>query len=312
MSDINDRLMQAKERLRKKRKLDSMLHGQQAMLKEEQHQCRRHEQVLAAERADVQQLEGFSLTGLFYSILGTKEERLERERQEHLAARLKHEACTAAVSEIQQEIERLQRELTAYTEAQDEYERLIEEKRQLIDSAADGRAEKLIDVSERLADLEADQKEIQEAVRAGETAERALRKVQRELQSAENWGTWDLLGGGSMVTLAKHSQIDSAKQQARVAQRHLRQFQEELADADQRLHVSLGEIGGFSTFADFFFDGMIADWVVQSKVQNASEACVSAIRNVAAALNECRRRLSETEQQIEQVANERREFVERA
>ena len=57
---------------------------------------------------------------------------------------------------------------------------------------------------------------------------------------------------------------------------------------------------------------MIADWIVQSKVQNASEACVSAIRNVAAALSECRRRLSETEQQLDEITAERRQFIETA
>ena len=58
--DIHDRLMLAKERLRQKQKLDSTLRSQQAVLKEEQHKCRQHEQVLAAERADVEQLEGFT------------------------------------------------------------------------------------------------------------------------------------------------------------------------------------------------------------------------------------------------------------
>ena len=121
-----------------------------------------------------------------------------------------------------------------------------------------------------------------------------------------------MLGGGTISTWAKHSKIDSAKRQAQVAQGHLRRFQEELADADQRLHVSLGDIGGFSIFADFFFDGLIADWNVQSKVQKASSACDAAIRQVASAVGDCRRKLREVEQEIEQVESKRREFIEEA
>ncbi|TWU47299.1 hypothetical protein Poly51_50990 [Rubripirellula tenax] len=68
-----------------------------------------------------------------------------------------------------------------------------------------------------------------------------------------------------LTTMAKHSKMDAAKSQARISQRKLMQFEEELADADERLHVSL-QIDGFSKFADYFFDGLIADWIVQSKI----------------------------------------------
>jgi len=53
---------------------------------------------------------------------------------------------------------------------------------------------------------------------------------------------------------------------------NLERFQEELADAGVRLNLAL-EIDGFSKFADFFFDGIISDWIVQSKIQNASSVC---------------------------------------
>ena len=75
--------------------------------------------------------------------------------------------------------------------------------------------------------------------------------------------------------------------------------------------VSL-EIGGFSKFADYFFDGLIADWVVQSKIQQASSACSSTISRVTSAVSECRRRLTETEQDIEKVSEGRQEFIEQA
>jgi DNA repair exonuclease SbcCD ATPase subunit len=103
---------------------------------------------------------------------------------------------------------------------------------------------------------------------------------------------------------------DAAREHAYTAQRCLRSFQKELADADERLSVSL-EIGGFAKFADYFFDGLIADWVVQSKIHNASSACSSALSQVSAVLGKCRKRLTEVETAIEEVKNEQREFVER-
>ena len=113
-----------------------------------------------------------------------------------------------------------------------------------------------------------------------------------------------VFGGGLLATMAKHSQIDAARRQAQIAQLELRRFQEELADADQRLHVSLKDIGGLTVFADYFIDGLITDWVVQSKIQNALAACSSAINTVNTAFGQCRRRLSDTETSIEQLVRD--------
>ena len=310
--DINDRLTLAKERLRHRQKLDAMLRQAREVLAEEQRKQTRNEQVLAREQRDVEKLEGLSLTGLFHAVLGTKEERLEKERQEYLAAKLKHHEATQAAGEAMLQVERLERELAPYRNAAAEYDRVIEEKERFISQGGGERAAELLDLSERLAELESDRKELKEAVAAGEKARYALEEASGELRSAEGWGTWDLLGGGTLATMAKHSRIDSARERAEEARRHLHRFREELADADRRLHVSLGEIGGFSTFADYFLDGLIADWVVQSRVRQSLEACSSAVSQVAAALGECRRRLAEVEREIEQVATRRREFVERA
>jgi len=40
------------------------------------------------------------------------------------------------------------------------------------------------------------------------------------------------------------------------------------------------EIGDFLTFADYFFDGLIADWLVQSKIQDAKAQVENAIIQV--------------------------------
>jgi hypothetical protein len=312
LDDIHDRLMEAKQRLRAKQKLEAMLHEVKTAQERERQKCRRHKEILALERADVDKLEGYGITGLFYSVLGTKEERLEQERQEYLAAKLKYKESVRAIEEAHSEIQRLETELDQYSGAQVDYDQLLEEKRRLLRRNGGQRAEELIQISERLGDLEANQKELQEAVQAGDLAEDALKHVQSELSSAENWGTFDMLGGGGLTTWMKHTRIDSARDQARVAQRRLRVFEEELADADKRLNVALDKIGGFSKFADFFFDGLIADWIVQSRVQEASKACDSVLDEVSATLADCRRQLSEVEQKAKQLAAERRHFIEQA
>jgi hypothetical protein len=278
LKPLDQRLMQIKERIRSKQKLDAMLK-----------QARNS----------------------FYTVLGTKEERLEKERQEFLAAQLKYEEASESRQASEAEVQRIETELQPLAGVEDEYQQLLSEKEAALAAAGDGTAESLLRLSESLADLTADAKELQEAVVAGEQAMQALRSVRSELKSAANWGTFDMLGGGLLSTMAKHSKIDEAKSQAHRAQRYLRHFEEELADADERLHVSL-KIDGFSKFADYFFDGLIADWIVQSKIQNAASACENTISQVTSAISTCRRRLTEALEQQQDVAEQRQAFIEQA
>lgn len=309
---IDEQLMQARQQLRRRRKLESMRGEARRILLDEQAKLSHYQRKLDDEQADVDKLEEFSLTGLFYSVLGTKEERLQRERQEVLAAKLKHDETAEAVRHAAIEVERLEAELSGFRSAEADFERLLEQKEQLLRQAGDGRTSTLLALSEQAADLRAELRELDEALEAGDAALDALEGVRAELRSAQNWGTWDLLGGGMLSTMAKHSHIDVARSRAHRAQERLHRFREELADADQRLNVSLNDIGGFSTFADYFFDGLIADWVVQSKIDNASSACVAAIGRVREAILACRHRREVVKQQIEHVAEQRRQFIEEA
>ena len=139
---------------------------------------------------------------------------------------------------------------------------------------------------------------------------RSLQDVHAELAAAAGWGTWDMLGGDMIATIAKHSKIDSAKQKGQYAQLNLERFQEELADAGVRLNLAL-EIDGFSKFADFFFDGIISDWIVQCKIQNASSVCSATLTCVQLAVHQCERRLKEVNQAVEGLNNSRLEFIEK-
>jgi len=311
LKEINERLMSARKRVRSARKIESMLREAREILESELKKCAALEERCAAEKNDVDKLEGLSLAGLFHSVLGTKKERMKEEQREYLAAQLKHEESALVVEEARNEVQRLEDELSNLGNADAEYDAVIRQKQDLLVGATGAPAEQLLTLSENLADLKSDGKELQEAIRAGNSALSALQLVSSELKSAANWGTWDMFGGGMVSSMIKHSKIDTAKEHAHRAQQQLTRFREELADAGQRLKVSI-EIGGFSKFADFFFDGLIADWMVQSKIREASTACSDTITLVTAALQECRRRLEETENQTEGLGAQRLKLIEEA
>ncbi|HUP79815.1 MAG TPA: hypothetical protein VM260_14780, partial [Pirellula sp.] len=262
---INEKLLRAKERVRAKRKLEAMLAEAQRQFQEEQQRCFKHRQLLGSEQAHVENLEGVSLISLFFTILGTKSERLEKVNQEYLSAKLKHTEAIEAVKFAKTEFDRLEQRLIDFRDADREYARLVEEKHRLLVETRDHRAEALGGLIERLVELGADSLELQEAIQAGTAALESLERVRSELRTAEDVWTSDELGDDFKATKAKLSRIDTASQYAQVAQRRLRKFQEELGDTNLRLLVAV-HIDGFSTFAESFFDGLISDWVVNSKI----------------------------------------------
>lgn len=110
--------------------------------------------------------------------------------------------------------------------------------------------------------------EINEAVRAGEKALVSLRAAQSKLVSARNWGIWDILGGGLITSMVKHSRIDDASSYLESARMDLKVFQRELKDISDFSELGI-DVGGFLSFADLFLDGIIADWMVQRKIDEA-------------------------------------------
>lgn len=119
-------------------------------------------------------------------------------------------------------------------------------------------------------------KEIREAIEAGERALVSLRRADEKLSSARTWGIIDLIGGNFFSGMLKHSRLAGASRCIEDAKVDLRRFQRELTDV-QGLDYIIVDVGEFMSFADFFLDGFIVDFMVQQKISDARRQVNSAI-----------------------------------
>ena len=131
---------------------------------------------------------------------------------------------------------------------------------------------------------------MQEAVNAGERALSSLRMAKEKLDSAGNWGLFDMFGGGLFSTMVKRSKMDDASGLMEAAKTDLKRFQKELSDVNIPMDLRM-EVGSFLSFADFFFDGFVADYLVQSKISEAKEQVSDAIIRVEQILSELKRKM---------------------
>jgi len=133
-----------------------------------------------------------------------------------------------------------------------------------------------------------EEKELREAIAAGEKALRSLKDARKSLGSARNWGLFDMLGGRTLSGLVKHAKIGDAKSSLNRAKADLDRFSRELSDVRDIQNLDI-EIGDFLTFADFFFDGFLADIMVQSKIRQAQDRIDDAINRVETLLYRLKR-----------------------
>ena len=75
-------------------------------------------------------------------------------------------------------------------------------------------------------------REVREARSAGIRTLNSLREAQKHLDSARGWGIFDMLGGGTISTLIKHSKMGDARRCIEQAQYDLDVFRKDLSDVE--------------------------------------------------------------------------------
>ena len=115
-----------------------------------------------------------------------------------------------------------------------------------------------------------------------------VEKAEKHLSSARNWSFLDVLGGGMFVDLIKHMKLGNATQIMDRVNYLMEELQRTLGSInipeDYRMNV-----GGFLTFADFFFDNAFMDAFMTSKILSS----ISQVRDLKQKLYTLRDRLEQ-------------------
>jgi Chromosome segregation ATPases len=271
----------------------------------------RLEEELRKEERDVERLNSLTLGALFYALIGKKREKLTEEEEEALQARIRYEEARDNVSDLEAELAEIKRNLAEVRYVDSDIDAVMREKKRVIESHLPALAAELQSITDMETEAGADRKELQEAVAAGKAVLSALDRAAERLGSAQNWGTYDMLGGGMIATSVKHRRIDEARSSIHTAQNRLRRFQSELKDVQKDVRIQI-DIGGMLTFADYFFDGFITDWIVQGKIKESLGQVRdkrSKIRRIVSGLETELRR---TESELAELARRRTQLIETA
>lgn len=245
---------------------------------------------------DVERLEGRSLASSFFQVFGKLEEKLDQKRKKVCAAKARLDTAQRELAGIDEGIRNIQSQLLQIRLVEILYQETLKRKGAELRASGTLIADRIFKIEERISALEAQQYEIRETISAGRNARNAADRVLSKLKSAEGWNTWDMLGGGGMIThMAKHSHLDDAQEMISDLQSALRRFKTELADIRITANIQVN-IDGFLRFADYFFDGLFADWTVGNKISQS----ISSVRNIKSEISRTLGKLKELDQAADQ------------
>lgn len=274
-------------------KLDECYIQQNELQKDEE----RLRTIRTKEQKDVERLSGGSLAAFFYGVIGKQAEVLDREQREAYEAAVKHDTVAGDLYMVNDEIRRLEEELRFLDGIEHKLERAIHEKKEHLKANCPQEAQAILDREEQIATLRGQQREMKEALVAGKDAAQTANEIRESLNSAERWGNVDMLGGGLGTTMIKHSHLEKAQDKINLLQHRLRTFRTELVDISFSDDIQL-QVDGFLRFADYFWDGIFSDWMVQGRIHKAQSQVDEVILKVKGIVTRLQKMENETQQQL--------------
>ena len=293
--DFNEQLF--REEIAKKESLNKKLSQLQLQREDLQHHVDKLKKIMYNEQADVESLEHTNLKSIFYGMIGKRQEKLDKEKLEAYTAKLKYDSAVYELKVLEQDIINIKAQLDKISEYEYKYSEFLKEKVEKIKLSGSFEALEIMKLEEQIANKKNYKKELNEAILAGEKALISANNVLSSLDSAEDWGTFDLFGGGVISDMVKHNHLDEAQNKVEQLQSDLRRFKTELTDVTINSDIKVN-IDGFLRFADYFFDSFFTDWAVLDKINESQENVKNTKRQIEEVISRLHSMENETDTQI--------------
>ena len=265
---MRDELSLLEAQLTYKKRLEAMAHElreQRAVL---QQKVALLEQKMILEKKDVERLEGRSLSAFYYHAFGKMTEKLEGERREYYAARVKYDAAVRELKAVELDLECTEEDLQDLQDCEQRYVRAMEDKRRAIQDSGTPQSRDFLEKEQNLNFLKSQEQELQEAITAGTAALRVANDVVLSLKHVEGLGMFERLGSSFLTDMAKREVLDDAQKNVEQLQIQLQSFNKELSDVKFRDNLGAG-MGRLLRFSDTYFENLLT---VETPVERLKES----------------------------------------
>lgn len=216
--------------------------------------------VFKKESEDVEKLEAQSFTTFLRTMIGTHDKKLYEEKQEQIQAKLRLDEASALFMASREDLSRINDEISVL---KDELDSLKEK----LSKADPTFKEELSKKEEQRLLMEAEMREIKEALNAGESVLNSINTTLESLGSADSLATWDLFSDSFLIDMLKYDKIDKAEEELFYLEGLLERYKKELKDVDLNNVLNYENLGKMRRVFDVFFDNIFSDWSTKDTVK---------------------------------------------
>lgn len=306
MKELSKALGKFYEDIKTKEKLAIHLKNLDKLIKEKRAEIPHWEEVVQDEEKDIQDLEKFNLYNLFKFVLEDKEKQMEKERQEYLHAFLTLKSIKENLLELENERDLFKKNLSSKFNVEKNFDKLVQKEKDKIIHAFPEIGEEIIIFEEKIANHKIKIVEIKQAQKEGQ---RLIQLFSRSIASMEKIESW-----GFVKSRNNQVNIDRAVKKLKtslgITNKHLQKFEEELYDFTD--HYTLDythQIDDVKHFMRQYYDTLITDWVIESKIEHSLHLVSSLIGKIRRILAMLDQELLETRSYIKTEEKDKRNFI---
>lgn len=307
MSSYDEMLADAVSRRQQARHLDAKLQAVDGQVREMRSRVEALRRAVAKEEADVQRLERFSFAALLGKLSGRGEEKLSAERTEAYYARVRLDADTTRLEQLERTLEAVRQQRANVGDPDGDYAAALGAKeRELASSGAPATIE-LSRIAEERARLTEQLREHDEAHQAGVEAQKAIRTVLTNIAAAHRAQGWDTISGGGIIgavsQMKEYSTLENAERAAAQAQQWLDTFAAEMADIGIPADLTLPATPAKFQLMESFLDNMFTDMMRREEIGDGA-------RRIEAVQSELHTLLERVQEERAVVERRRRDLIE--
>lgn len=260
------------------------------------------------EQKDVERLKSLSLQNFFHTLKNDKDDVLEKEEREALEAKVRADRLKYEIEADKSKLDLYKARKVDPSVLDKQVKKLLEEKYDLMKTFKPQHCDQIKGLNEEALKLHMNLKEVDEAIEAGGEVMKRVEAVSNSLKSAENWGTYDMLGGGLMSTMIKRDHMQTAVDLSNDLSLSMKRFSDELEDISESFEATLN-LDGFLGTADYFFDGLLVDMSVQEKIHDAQNQIIALDNRVIQLMNNLKRDKADVQREMTNIKEQIKETI---
>lgn len=223
-----------------------------------------------SEALDVDELQKDKFSHTLLKLIRLYEGKVNKETQEMLSAKLEYDKAAERVKQLAQEKAELAKKISELAADKRLFDTEYIQRENLIKSKISQQAfSSYTELERQQFELTKQIAETDEALHAASRVISAAANAVNHLKSAEGWATYDVWGGGGILShMAKYDHIDDAKAELNRLSSLMKDFENELRDVNLYDVCAYAGIDSTTRAVDFWFDNIFTDLNVRDKIRD--------------------------------------------